>query len=74
MDQILLMVLSLIAVALTQTPYPFHKWAPVFGLASQPFWLYSTYEAGVWGIFILSVIYTLIWFYGCWKHWIKKEL
>lgn len=73
MDQILLGVLSVLAVACTQANYPIHKWAPIFGILSQPFWLYSTWTAGLYGIFLLSVLYTLIWAYGCWKYWIKKE-
>lgn len=42
-------------------------WA--IGLASQPFWLWATWEAGQWGMFALSVFYTWTWARGFWNHW-----
>lgn len=73
-DQVALAILSVIAVALTQGPDRYHRWAPLFGLASQPFWLYSTYTSGLFGIFCLSVLYTLIWMYGAWTNWVAPWL
>ena len=31
------------------------------GLCSQPFWLWTTWENGQWGIFALSVFYAYSW-------------
>ena len=39
-------------------------WAPVVGLTGQPFWLYSTCAQGNWGMFITSVLYTLVFLAG----------
>lgn len=47
------------------------KWAPVLGLAGQPFWIYATFEAGQWGIFILSMFYTAAWARGIKTQWLK---
>lgn len=38
------------------------------GLASQPFWLYSTYTAHQWGMFILAGWYTYNWIRGIRKY------
>lgn len=41
-----------------------NKWGFVFGLISQPFWLYSSYVNMQWGIFFLSIIYLFSWAWG----------
>jgi hypothetical protein len=46
-----------------------HKWASVFGLAGQPFWLWSSISAGQWGIVFLCALYTAAWAKGFWHHW-----
>ena len=45
------------------------KWACIFGLLAQPFWFCSAFEAGQWGILILTGIYTLGWLRGVRNHW-----
>lgn len=41
-----------------------NKWGFVFGLASQPFWFYTSYINEQWGIFLLSFVYLGSWIYG----------
>lgn len=48
-----------------------NKWGFVFGLCSQPFWIYTTIAHKQYGMIILTVIYTFNWAYGCYK-WFKK--
>ncbi len=61
MTQLLLAMFSLLAVfLLTRGHGRALFWGSFFGLCSQPFWLYETFTAGQWGMFPLSVIYTLI--------------
>ena len=48
------------------------KFASVFGLCSQPFWFYATFTAEQWGIFALCFCYTLAWWKGFYRHWVKK--
>ena len=43
-----------------------------FGLAGQPFWFYAAVDGEQWGIFLLSVLYTLVWAKGFHAHWVKK--
>jgi len=45
------------------------KWACIFGLIGQPFWFYSSFVAGQWGIFGLCFLYTLAWARGFKAHW-----
>jgi hypothetical protein len=48
------------------------KWAPVIGLIGQPFWLVETW-GGQWGMFLLTVAYTVVWINAFWKYWVRKE-
>lgn len=45
------------------------KWACISGLIGQPFWFYSSWVAGQFGIFILCFLYTLAWARGFKAHW-----
>jgi hypothetical protein len=47
------------------------KYACIFGLISQPFWFYSAIETNQWGIFLLSIIYTVVWLIGFKNYWMK---
>jgi hypothetical protein len=40
----------------------------VFGLLSEPFWLYSTYSGALWGMFIVVVCTTGSNIYGLLNH------
>jgi hypothetical protein len=43
------------------------------GLCSQPFWLYETFAQRQWGMFALSVWYTMVWINGIRNHIKQKE-
>lgn len=61
---------GLTAVALSQSKRAaLRRWAPIFGLAGQPFWLAETSAAGQLGMFALSVAYTAVWAAGAWNQW-----
>lgn len=63
---------SLMAVALTQSARQgLRLWAPVLGLASQPAWLWVTFQAAQWGMFTSAVAFTGVWAWGLW-HSIKE--
>jgi hypothetical protein len=47
------------------------KLACLFGLASQPFWLFASITAQQWGIALLTVLYFLGWARGFYTFWIK---
>lgn len=71
MEQIPLTILSLLAVFFL-TGKKNQRWGNVFGLLSQPFWLYATYTAEQWGMFGLSVVYTFMWIRGIYNNWWLK--
>lgn len=48
------------------------RYACLFGLAGQPFWLYSALSAEQWGIFTLCLCYTYVWWQGARTHWIRR--
>lgn len=47
------------------------RWACLFGICAQPFWFYATITAGQWGMFALTVAYTLGWARGIRTYWFK---
>jgi len=48
------------------------KYGFILGLASQPFWLITTYQHEQWGIFVLSLWYTFSWGQGVYNNFIRK--
>lgn len=49
------------------------RYACLSGLAAQPFWLYSTWHAGQYGIFALCFLYAGSWARGFWTHWVRRN-
>lgn len=47
------------------------RWACIFGLVAQPFWLYATWSAGQWGIFLLTFVYAAGWARGVRTYWLR---
>ena len=48
------------------------KWSCIAGLIAQPFWFYSSYISGQWGIFSMSFFYTFAWAKGIKTYWLGK--
>jgi hypothetical protein len=49
------------------------RFACLFGLAAQPFWFYTTWKAGQYGIFAISFLYTFSWSRGFVAHWVRRS-
>ena len=49
------------------------KYASIFRLLGQPFWVYTTYVTAQWGIFILSIVYTFAWLRGFKNNWLTTD-
>lgn len=49
------------------------RWGYPLGLASQPLWIYETYQEAQWGMFALSLWYCYAWGQGIYFHWIKRS-
>ena len=45
----------------------------VIALLGQPFWLYTTWVNGQWGMFALAVIFVLSFAKGIWVRWPRKQ-
>lgn len=73
-DQIGIALTGVTAIALSQSAPRLQRYACLFGLAGQPFWIYSAWTAGQWGILALTALYTLAWAKGLWTHWIKPAI
>jgi hypothetical protein len=73
-DQVAIAVLGTVAIWLSQDPRPWkQRWACVFGLGAQPFWIYAAWQAAQWGILALAVVYTAAWGRGAWHFWIAPN-
>ena len=72
-NQVFLTLTSVIAIYLSQSDGKYIKYACFFGLASQPFWFYSAYIGGQWGIFIISFFYLFAWLKGLKTHWLSGK-
>lgn len=69
--QLAIALTGLLAIWLTQqSNEKLHKYASIFGLLGQPFWFYSSYQAEQWGIFVLCIGYTFVWFIGFRRYWL----
>ena len=45
------------------------KWAPVIGLAGQPFWAYFAWQTQGWGLGALVIAYTVVYMNGIRVQW-----
>lgn len=73
-DQIGIALTGVTAIALSQSAPKLQRYACLFGLIGQPFWIYSALHAGQWGILCLTALYTAAWAKGLWQHWIRKPV
>ncbi|SDR52767.1 hypothetical protein [Paraburkholderia tuberum] len=72
-DQIAIGLCGVTAVYLSQDARAERRrYACLFGLAGQPFWLYATWKAQQWGIFGLSFLYAFSWARGFFAHWVRR--
>lgn len=72
LEQIGIAVFGVAAIWLSQHPREnVRRWAPIFGLCSQPFWMWTSVAHGQWAIAALTVLYTLAWFKGVRTYWLK---
>ena len=68
-SQIIIFIFGIAAIILVARK---NKWGFVFGLLSQPFWYITSYLHEQWGVFFLSIGYTLSWLYGVYV-WFYKD-
>lgn len=74
MDQIFIAFFGVTAVTLSQIKNKrANKFACIFGMAGQPFWLYMSYSEGLAGVFIVSMLYTISWSVGIKNNFIARQ-
>ncbi len=61
------------AIFLTNGSPRQRRWAPLFGLAGQPFWFITAYQAEQRGIFALCTLYAAAWSRGFYRNFIAKK-
>ncbi len=70
--EVMIFVLGAAAVFLLNTNSRWSKYGAILGLLSEPFWLLSAWDSQSWGIFAVSVIYTLSYIMGVYNFWFRK--
>ncbi|MBD8148909.1 hypothetical protein IFT37_09070 [Pseudomonas fluorescens] len=72
--QIMIAALGVVAIWFSQSKrLKVRRYACLFGMAGQPFWFWSSINAGQWGIVLLSCFYTVAWAKGIKTHWIDRK-
>jgi hypothetical protein len=72
-EQIFIVIFGLGSIWMTNDPREtVRRWACVAGLMAQPFWFYSAWKAGQWGIFALAFAYTAGWLRGFRHYWMDR--
>ena len=72
-SQIMIFVLSLATTIFLVRIDKWKKWGYITALLAQPFWFYSTYLAGQWGMFGLTIVNCGFWIQGIYNYWIRKQ-
>lgn len=67
--QAALLVLGALSVLLTSRLDAWAKWGWLIALLGQPLWLYATGQAGQWGMFSLSLVWTFACAQGVYRSW-----
>ena len=73
MTQIMIAALTIPALWLVARQDHWRRYGFPIGLASQPFWLWATWNAGDWGMLTVAVFTTWTWGYGVWTHWFRPD-
>jgi len=74
-EQVAIAVTGVTAILLTQSASePMRRYACLFGLVGQPFWVWSALAAEQWAVLLLTVFYTAAWAKGVWTHWLRRAV
>lgn len=73
MNQFLMALFGLTSIYCAMSNNPrLRKWAPIIGLAGQPFWAWFAWQAQAWGLGVLVLAYTAVYARGAWLQWGSK--
>lgn len=60
--QLIIGLTGCLAILLTLKGYT--RVGSIVGIIGQPFWLIMSYINGLWGVFVVSIAYLIVWVYG----------
>ena len=69
-SQIAIFVLGASAIILVAKK---NKWGFVVGILSQPFWFITSFINQQWGVFFVSIIFTMSWALGIYEWFFKNK-
>lgn len=70
MTQLLIALFGLSSIWLAMGNNPAgRRWAPIIGLAGQPFWFAFAIDAGAWGLLALVAAYSVVYLRGIYVQW-----
>lgn len=74
LSQFMIALLGFIAIAFaTSKNEKLRRRACLFGLAGQPFWIYSTLHTGSIGMFLITIGYTVVWGRAVWLTYLADK-
>lgn len=69
-SQVVIFIFGILAIIMVAKK---NKWGFVFGLIAQPFWFITSYINNQWGVFFVSIAFTISWLYGIYEWFYKKK-
>lgn len=75
LNNLMILCTGLPAIWLSQiAPPDLAKYACLFALVGQPFWILATMKSRDWGMFGITLCYTAAWLAGLVRYWILPAL
>jgi hypothetical protein len=71
--QLYLLITSALAIWCVARTDKWHRWGFIFGLISEPGWVYAAITADQWGVTILAAFWTFSWAVGAYRRFHKAE-
>lgn len=70
LSQLLITVFGLTSIAFAMgNNAELRMWAPLIGLAGQPFWGWFAWKTKAWGLGVLVVAYSAVYAWAVWVQW-----
>lgn len=69
-SQVVILIFGVSAIVLVAKK---NRWGFVLGLLSQPFWFITAFLHQQWGIFLVSLVYSISWIFGIYEWFLKDQ-
>ena len=74
LTEIMLFVCGAVSIFLLNLNNRYSKYGVIIGLIGQPFWYISAYNSQSWGIFSVSILYSISFIVGIYNFWFKNKI